>query len=61
MDEQIQPYVKNPSPDKYKTLTNGFFGEGKEGSGKDIKRAKSASLLRKVDPKLTKGTYIDDI
>lgn len=52
--------MPNPSPDKYKTMTTGFFGDGKSDPAA-MKRAKSASLLKKVDPKITRGSYIDDI
>ena len=32
MDKQVEPYVENPSPDKYKTITNreGFFETDKK-------------------------------
>lgn len=41
-------------------MKNGFFGDGKSDVA-NIKRAKSASVLNKVDPKLKRGSYIDDI
>ncbi len=41
-------------------MTKHFFGEPSSDE-KSVKRTKSASLLKKVDPKLTKNTYIDSI
>ena len=52
MDEQIKPFVPNPSPDKYK-MKEGFEPNSQ-------KRHKSADL-KKVDTKMSKRTYIDDI
>ena len=51
MDEQIKPFVANPSPDKYKT---------KDEFEPRQKRHKSADL-KKVDKKICKQTYIDEI
>ena len=49
MNEHIKPYTKNPSSTVYKT-------EGTIG-----KHYKSQSNLNKVDPKVKKMTYIENI
>jgi hypothetical protein len=59
VDLAVAQYSSNPGPNKYKTLSTGFFGEAP--NMKDMKRARSASLFNKVNSKAKRGSYIDEI